>query len=71
MAPASYVTEGGLVVHQWEERPFGLRVLDAASVGECQREEARVGGCMWEHPHRGRGRGDVIGGFQRGDLERG
>jgi hypothetical protein len=29
-----------------------------------------VGGWVGEHPHRGRGRGDGIGGFQRGDLER-
>ena len=29
--------------------------------------------CRWveEHPHRGRGRGDGIGSFQRGHLEKG
>jgi hypothetical protein len=32
-----------------------------------------VGVSEWvgEHPHRGRGRRDEIGGFWRGDLERG
>jgi hypothetical protein len=28
-------------------------------------------GWLGEHPHRGRGSGDGIGIFQRGDLERG
>jgi hypothetical protein len=28
-------------------------------------------GWVREHPHRGRGRGDGIGDFRRGDLERG
>jgi hypothetical protein len=27
MAPTTYVAEYGLVGHQWEERPFGLKVL--------------------------------------------
>jgi hypothetical protein len=29
IAPAAYVTEDGLVEHQWEERPLVLRKLDA------------------------------------------
>jgi hypothetical protein len=29
MAPAAYVAEDGLVEHQWEERPLGLRVFNA------------------------------------------
>jgi hypothetical protein len=29
MAPATYVAEDGIVGHQWEERPFVLRRLDA------------------------------------------
>ena len=29
MALATYVAEDGLVRHQWEERPLGLRVFDA------------------------------------------
>ena len=28
-ALAAYVAEDGLVGHQWEERPLGLRVFDA------------------------------------------
>jgi hypothetical protein len=28
MAPAIYVAEDSLVGHQWEERPFSLRVFD-------------------------------------------
>jgi hypothetical protein len=27
MAPSAYVAEDGLVGHQWEERPLGLRVF--------------------------------------------
>ena len=27
--PAAYVAEDGLVGHQWEERPLGLRVFNA------------------------------------------
>ena len=30
MAPAAHMAEDGLVGHQWEERPSGLRVFDAA-----------------------------------------
>ena len=29
MAPATYMAEGGLVGHQWEKWPLGLRVFDA------------------------------------------
>jgi hypothetical protein len=41
MALATYVTEDGLVGHQWEERPSGLRVFNAPVKGN-----AMVGG--WE-----------------------
>jgi hypothetical protein len=41
------------------------------SVGECQGGKAEVGGWVGEHPHRGRERDNGIGGFQKGDLERG
>jgi hypothetical protein len=34
-------------------------------------EEVGVGGWVEEHPHKSRGREHGIGGFQRGDLERG
>jgi hypothetical protein len=53
MALATYVAEGGLVVHQWEERPLGLRVLDAPSVGEYLGGSMGVGRWVREHPHRG------------------
>jgi hypothetical protein len=44
--------------------------VQCPSVGECQSGRMGVGG--WgEHPHKGRERGDRIGSFQRGDLERG
>ena len=44
MALATYVAEEGLVGHQWEERPLGLRVFHAPSVGECQGGKTGVGG---------------------------
>jgi hypothetical protein len=65
MAPAVYVAEGGLVGHQWEDCSLGLRQLDAPSVGKCQDRKAKVGGLV------SRGRGDGIGGFRRGNQERG
>ena len=30
MALATYVAEDGLVGHQWEEQPLGLRIFDAS-----------------------------------------
>jgi hypothetical protein len=49
MALAAYVTEHGLVGHQWEERPLVLPVKALfPSVGECQRQE-------WEWVGRGAG----------------
>ena len=58
MALAPYVTEDGLVGHQWEEQPLGLRVFP--SIGECQGRKAGVDGWVGEHPQGGRGRGDGI-----------
>jgi hypothetical protein len=64
MALSTYVAENGLVRHQWEERPLGLRVFDAPVKGT-----AKAGRWEWvddwvgEHPHRGRGRGNGIGSF--------
>ena len=40
----AYVAEDGLVGHQWEERPLGLRVFDAPNVGQCQGGKMGVGG---------------------------
>ena len=36
MAPASYVAEDGLVLHQWEERPLVLGRLDAPVLGNAR-----------------------------------
>jgi hypothetical protein len=47
----AYVSEDGLVGHQWEERP---------STGECQGQEAGVGGL-------GSRTGKGIGDFQKGN----
>jgi hypothetical protein len=60
-----------LVGHQWEERPLGLRMFDAPHVGECQGWKVGVDGWVGKHPHRGRGMGDGIQGFQRRHQERG
>jgi hypothetical protein len=73
MELATYVAEDGLVGHQWEERPLGLRVYCEDSMPQCRgipgQEERR----RWVRgrSHRGRVRGDGIGGFQKGNLERG
>jgi hypothetical protein len=37
--------------------------VSGPSVGECQGRKVGVGGWVGEYPHRGRGRGDRIGGF--------
>jgi hypothetical protein len=47
----NYVAEDGLVGHHWEERP-----LICPSTGECQGQEAGVGGL-------GSRAGEGIGGF--------
>jgi hypothetical protein len=58
MAPAAYAAEDDLVGHQWEERPFILRKAVCPSVGECQNQEAGVGGLV----SRGRGEDEREGG---------
>jgi hypothetical protein len=40
----AYVAEDGVVGHQWEERPIGLAKIICSSTGECQGQEAGVGG---------------------------
>jgi hypothetical protein len=40
---AAYVAEDGLVCH-WEERPLGLPNFICPNTGECQGQEAGVGG---------------------------
>ena len=44
MSLAEYVTEDGLVGHQWEERSLVLGSLYAPVQGECQGQEMGVGG---------------------------
>jgi hypothetical protein len=50
---------------------LGPEGVHCHSVGECQGWKMGAGGWVGENPHRGRGRGDRIGDFRRGDLERG
>ena len=45
---------------------IGLSKTQCPSVGEFEGREAGVGGCMGEHPHRSRGRGEGIGSFWGG-----
>jgi hypothetical protein len=47
MTLAAYVSEDGLVSHQWKERPIGLANFICLSTGECQGQEVRVGGRAW------------------------
>jgi hypothetical protein len=54
MSLAAYVTEDGLVGHQWKERPTGRANFICLSTGEHQGQEGRVG--------RGVG-GEGMGGF--------
>jgi hypothetical protein len=44
MSLAAYVSEHGLVGHQWEERPLGLANFICLSTGKCQGQEVRVVG---------------------------
>jgi hypothetical protein len=41
---AAYVSEDGLVGHNWKERPLGLANFICLSMGECQGQEVGVGG---------------------------
>jgi hypothetical protein len=41
---AAYVSEDGLVGHQWKERPIGRADLICLSTGEHQGQEVGVGG---------------------------
>jgi hypothetical protein len=43
MSLAAYVSEDGLVGHQWKERPIGLVDFICLSTGECHGQEVRVG----------------------------
>jgi hypothetical protein len=45
MSLAAYVSENGLVSHQWKERPISLAYFICLSTGEHQGQEAGWG---WE-----------------------
>jgi hypothetical protein len=55
MSLDAYVSEYGLVSHQWKERPIGRANLMCLVTGERQGQEVEVGG--WGSGH-GRGVGD-------------
>jgi hypothetical protein len=44
MSLAAYVSEDGLISHQWKERPIGRANFICLSTGECQGQEVGVGG---------------------------
>jgi hypothetical protein len=44
MSLAAYVAEDDLVGYHWEKKPLGLANLICPSTGECQGQEAEVGG---------------------------
>ena len=56
MSLAAYVSEDGLVGHQWKEKPIGLANVICLSTGDSQGQE--VGG--------GRGGKEGMGGFWDG-----
>jgi hypothetical protein len=56
MSLAVYISEDGLVGHQWKERPIGLANFICLSTGECQGQEVGGGGS-------GSGWGSVWGTF--------
>jgi hypothetical protein len=43
MSLAAYVSEVGLVSHQWKERPIGLTYFICLSAGEHQGQDVGVG----------------------------
>jgi hypothetical protein len=47
MSLAAYVSEDGLVGHQWKEKPIGRANFICLSTGECQGQEMGVGGGAW------------------------
>ena len=44
MSLAAYVSEDGLVSHQWKERHIGCANFICLSIGELQGQEVGVGG---------------------------
>jgi hypothetical protein len=68
MAPASYVSDDGLVRHQWKG-PWSKKDR-CPNVSECQGREAGVGGWVGGSHSLKQERGVVIQSFWRGNLER-
>ena len=54
MSLAAYISEDGLVGHQWKERSIGRANFICLSTGECQCQEVGVG--RWVGGGVGRGR---------------
>jgi hypothetical protein len=71
MALAKYAAEGGSYWTSVGGEALGPEGIQCPSVVECQGRKMGVGGWFGEHIHRDRKRGDGIGAFQKGDLERG
>jgi len=71
MAPTAYVTEDGLVGHQWKEKPLVLTRLDP--LPQCRGIRGRGGGegVVGEgNTFIEEGEGDEIGGLCPGNQER-
>ena len=66
MAPAAYVVEVGLVEYQWEEKTLVLRRIEG-SVSQCRGMPGQGSRSGWVD-EQGE---DGVGGFQRGNQERG
>jgi hypothetical protein len=69
MAPAAYVAENGLVMHQWEDENFGPVKVQ---IPQCRGIRAQGNRREWvgEHSHRSRGRGNGIAGFWGGGTRK-
>jgi hypothetical protein len=69
MAPATYVAEGVLIWHQWEERPLVLWRLVAPVLGNVRAVRQEWVGRWGKYTHRSSGVG--IKGLQRGNKKGG
>ena len=47
MSLAAYVSEDGLVGHQWKERPIGIANFICLNKMDCQGQEVGVGQRVW------------------------
>jgi hypothetical protein len=64
MAPAAYVSEDGLIGHQWEKRTLVLRMLYSPVYGNVTTGKQEWVGCE-------QGQGNRKVGFQRGNQGKG